>query len=70
MSNFSFDKREQERLRAAVQAGQEAVCPRCERKLDSRRVEPRRDVSYVRDRVWLTCGHCDISLMIDVKTTR
>lgn len=46
--------------------GQEAlVCPRCAVPLDRRAVPPRRDVSYVRDRVWVVCPTCHRTAVLD-----
>jgi hypothetical protein len=43
----------------------ERVCPRCGTVLEARDVPPRREVSYVRDRIWLVCGGCGASIVLD-----
>jgi hypothetical protein len=43
----------------------ERVCPRCGTALEVRDVPPSRAVSYVRDRVWLVCGGCGASVVLD-----
>ena len=50
---------------AALAAGAPPTCPCCSARLDRTAIRPRADVSYVRRRVWLTCGSCDKSLMLD-----
>ena len=40
-------------------------CPRCGARLETRDVPPRAEVSYVRDRVWLLCGACGGSAVLD-----
>ena len=40
-------------------------CPRCGSPLDRREVQPRPDVAYVRERIWLICGRCGRSGVID-----
>jgi ribosomal protein S27AE len=40
-------------------------CPRCGSPLEMRDVPPRSEVAYVRDRVWLTCGPCGASAVLD-----
>lgn len=41
------------------------ACPRCGTTLEVRDVPPRREVSYVRDRIWLVCGGCGAATVID-----
>lgn len=55
-------RREFERI---VRAGGRPDCPDCRTPMDERLVPPRPDVSYVRDRVWLTCSSCGRSIVID-----
>ena len=43
----------------------EIACPVCGAELAKRSVPPRADVSYVRDRVWLTCSECDRHGVVD-----
>jgi hypothetical protein len=52
-------------MERSFRAGREVVCPRCSVVMDRRRVPPRSDVSYVRDRVWLTCPSCRNTLVLD-----
>ncbi len=56
---------EVERIRAALISGSDAVCTRCEGRLDRTDVSPRSDVPYVRDRIWLICGNCGATLVMD-----
>lgn len=47
-------------------AGEEsAECPRCGAPLERRSVPPRPEVAYVRDRIWLVCGGCGASGVLD-----
>lgn len=41
------------------------TCPHCQSTLERREVPPRGDVSYVRERVWLLCGGCGRSAVLD-----
>lgn len=41
------------------------LCPHCGSPLDRREVQPRPDVAYVRERIWLLCGRCGRSGVID-----
>ena len=60
--HFTADERRAlERLLAAGQS----VCPRCGSALDRREVPPRADISYVRDRIWLLCGGCGATAVLD-----
>lgn len=60
-----FTPDEAHALGRAVEHGEPLSCPRCGVPLDRREVPPRRDVSYVRDRVWLVCPACHRSVVID-----
>lgn len=62
---FSYSSEAARAMRRAYHAGEEVRCPRCRVAMDRRRVPPRRDVSYVRDRVWLTCPACRGTLVLD-----
>jgi ribosomal protein S27AE len=55
---------ERHRLEHGIARG-ERLCPRCGGALDVRDVPPRSEVSYVRDRVWLLCGACGGSVVMD-----
>lgn len=41
------------------------ACPRCGTALELRDVPSPPEVSYVRDRVWLVCGGCGASTVLD-----
>lgn len=45
-------------------------CPRCGVPLDRRSIPPRRDVSYVRDRLWLVCPGCHRTAVVDLREQR
>ena len=60
-----FAPEDRRHLTKALKAGEELVCPRCQGGLDRREVRPRADVSYVRDRVWVTCPTCHLSTVLD-----
>lgn len=46
-------------------AGGGRVCPRCGTTLEIRDVPSPAEVAYVRDRLWLVCGGCHASAVID-----
>jgi len=50
-------------------AAADVRCPLCGGPLERRRVRPRSDVSYVRDRLWLTCLACDRHGVVDLPKT-
>lgn len=52
-------------LTRALREGRPLICPDCAVPLDRRPVPPRRDVSYVRDRVWLVCPRCASTVVLD-----
>jgi hypothetical protein len=56
-------------LAAAMDEGRPLTCPRCGTALDRRPVPPRRDVSYVRDRLWLVCPQCHATGVLDRRET-
>lgn len=60
-----FDSEDQRALRAAYREGSSLVCPACDVALDERPVPPRPDVSYVRNRLWVTCPSCQRSVVLD-----
>ena len=60
-----FEPHEVEHIRAALTAGSDLSCPRCEGLFDRTDVPPRNDVSYMRDRLWLICTTCDSRLVMD-----
>lgn len=63
----AYTKEEQAAIAAAMRSGGPPLCPRCSSALDRWSVPPRQDVSYVRDRVWLVCGPCFRSVVLDRK---
>ncbi len=42
-----------------------SACPRCGSELETREVPPSGQVSYVRSRVWLLCGGCGGTAVVD-----
>lgn len=60
-----FEPDDQRALRFAFREGVALVCPSCDVALDARPVPPRSDVSYVRDRLWVTCPSCHRSVVLD-----
>jgi hypothetical protein len=61
----SYSREERERITRMALGVDAPSCPRCGGTMDRRAVPPRTDVSYVRDRIWLVCGDCSRSLVID-----
>ena len=61
----SFTDDETRRLTRALLAGGRLLCPRCGVPLDRTPVPPRRDLSYVRDRMWLVCPRCHRTAVLD-----
>ena len=64
-----FTDEELHALRDALSAGRSPSCPRCRIPLDRVEVPPRSDVSYVRDRIWLTCPQCHRTAVLDRRGT-
>lgn len=60
-----FEPDDQRALRLAFREGAPLVCPLCDVALDRRPVPPRRDVSYVRDRLWVNCPSCHRRVVLD-----
>ena len=60
-----FEQHERLRLLDALRSDDDPLCPRCERPMDRTEIQPRKDVSYVRKRVWLMCAPCDRSAIVD-----
>ncbi len=63
--SYDFEPPERAHIQAALAAGEIPTCPSCSGRLDRTEIPPRGDVSYVRRRVWLMCGSCDKSLVLD-----
>jgi len=61
----SYPASEVREMKKAFHAGEAVVCPRCSVAMDRRAIPPRPDVSYVRNRVWLTCPGCHGTLVVD-----
>jgi cyclophilin family peptidyl-prolyl cis-trans isomerase len=60
-----FSPEEERRLAHAIAENDSPICPRCETALDEWPISPRRDVSYVRDRLWLVCPACGATAVLD-----
>ena len=60
----AYTHEETHALGVAMGEGRPLECPRCAVPLDRRPVPPRRDVSYVRDRLWLVCPTCHRSAVL------
>jgi len=58
---------EERALREQLEEGVPPECPRCKTVLATTLVPPRSDVSYVRNRVLLMCGSCDMKVVLDRK---
>lgn len=65
MDRTIYSKDEEGVLLAALSAGAAPRCPRCDRALDSRPIEPREGIAYVRRRTLYLCGTCGASLVVD-----
>ncbi len=61
----SFTDEETKALTRTFLANGSLLCPRCAVPMDERPVPPRRDVSYVRDRLWLVCPRCHRTAVLD-----
>jgi len=64
-----FSPDEARALAADLEGGRPLLCPRCSTPLDRHPVPPRRDVSYVRDRLWLVCPRCHATGVLDHRET-
>jgi transposase-like protein len=64
----SYNAAERQALARAVQSGGEEPpsCPSCGATMSVREIEPSRQVSYVRRRVWLLCPSCKRTAAVDV----
>jgi hypothetical protein len=70
MTTSNYRREEEERLVEELRSGRTPVCPRCGGALSDRAVQPTEGVPYVRDRVWLTCGVCRRSVVLDRRRFR
>lgn len=57
-------------LHEAFLEGRDLRCPECGSELDRRAVPPRRDVSYVRERLWVSCPRCHRTTVLDRREPR
>ena len=57
-------------LHEAYMDGEALRCPECGSELDRRAVPPRKDVSYVRERLWVSCPRCHRSTVLDRREPR
>jgi hypothetical protein len=65
MTPANYSRDEEERLLASLRGGDVPTCPRCGRRLAERAVPPRGELPYVRDRLWLACAGCRVSIVLD-----
>lgn len=61
----SYSAQERRRLADALARGEAPTCPACGAALARREIAPKRDVPYVRRRVWLICPACKRSAAVD-----
>lgn len=61
----AYTAEQRRRLEAAVRAGEAPRCPACGAVLARRGVPPKRELPYVRRRVWLICPSCKRSAAVD-----
>jgi hypothetical protein len=60
-----FSDDEHTTLHRSFLRGERLDCPVCGAELDRQPVRPRPDVSYVRDRLWVSCPSCRRSTILD-----
>ena len=65
--NGRASPQEEKALRDDLRRGETPGCPRCGTPLVGTPVPPRRDVSYVRDRVILDCSSCGFRVVLDTR---
>ena len=65
-----YDPTAHRALHAAFLDGESLNCPVCDVALDRRSVPPRRDVSYVRERLWVSCPRCHRTTVLDQREPR
>jgi hypothetical protein len=61
----NFNAAQRAELLSAWGAGVQLGCPACGAVVVARVIEPKRELPYVRRRVWLICSGCKRSLTID-----
>ncbi|MFW6079948.1 MAG: hypothetical protein ACODAE_10020 [Gemmatimonadota bacterium] len=64
---LNYDADDRVRLAEALRRGEAPSCPACGTPLARRAVDPRREVAYVRRRIWLICPGCKRSAAVDVR---
>jgi hypothetical protein len=62
----TYSREQRGEIERAVRAGVAVDCPECGEPLVESHVPPRRDVAYVRRRLWLLCPGCRRSASVDV----
>jgi hypothetical protein len=65
-----YTRDEEARLAREMSEGRGPRCPRCGATLRVQDVGEAEGVSYVRDRVWLTCEGCRRSIVLDRRRTQ
>lgn len=60
-----YSSEERTRIRRALSRGGDARCPRCATVLERRDEPPRRQVAYVRERLWTLCPSCGRTAVFD-----
>jgi len=66
----AFSAEEKGRIEDAHRSGEPLMCPRCDVRLDERRVPPSQLVSYVRRRLVVVCPSCRAHLVLDQMISR
>lgn len=62
----AYSSEERTRIRRALGRGEDDVpCPRCATVLERRDESPRRQVAYVRERLWTLCPSCGRTAVFD-----
>lgn len=65
MEPVNYTRAEERRVLEQLRRHEDPACPRCASALIRRRVPPREGVAYVRDRLWLVCGSCRRSMVLE-----
>jgi len=65
MERTLYTREEEALVTMALASGEVPECPRCEVRMERRAVTPQEGVAYVRERVWLSCGACGRSVLVD-----
>lgn len=64
----NYSRAERRKLGEAANEGEPLRCPVCGSPVRELPVPPKRDVAYVRHRLWLICTGCGRSAAIDVRS--